>query len=73
VEVLSPDDRFARVQVRLQEILAFGVPMIWVVDPYERVAWTVTPGGHLTRVEDGTIRCPELAIALPLAEIWPED
>ncbi len=35
VEVLSPTDRVAEVNAKLDNYLAAGVPMIWVVDPFK--------------------------------------
>jgi Uma2 family endonuclease len=33
IEVLSPEDSFRRLQERLDDYLAMGVPNIWVLDP----------------------------------------
>ena len=40
IEVLSPDDSFPRLQERLDDYLAMGVPNIWVLDPPSRRAWS---------------------------------
>ena len=36
VDVLSPGDRIGRVMVRIGQLLARGVPLVWVVDPESR-------------------------------------
>jgi Uma2 family endonuclease len=70
-EVLSPEDRWNRVQTRLNDALAFGVQTIWVVDPYSKAAWVVTTGGTAA-VEDGKLRCSNPKIEIALGEILPE-
>ncbi len=42
IEILSPDDRFNRLSKVIADYLAFGVPMIWIIDPYDREAFVVT-------------------------------
>lgn len=39
VEVLSPDDRWSRVNASLSDYQSMAVPCVWVVDPYRRAAW----------------------------------
>lgn len=72
IEVLSPDDRFHRVQTRLNDALRFGVPTIWIVDPYSNDAWIVTPEKGTMQITDGILRCENPALELPLAEILPD-
>jgi len=45
IEILSPEDRASRVQHKLSDYLAFGVPNIWVVDPWNRRAFVYTKAG----------------------------
>lgn len=42
IEVLSSDDRPSRLARLIADYLAFGVPMIWIIDPYDRAAFVVT-------------------------------
>jgi Uma2 family endonuclease len=73
VEILSPDDRWNRIQDRLTDFLSFSVPTIWIVDPYTKEAWIATPDAPVTRVTDGKLRCAGLKLEVELNEIWPED
>src|SRR5580704_2820010 len=38
VEILSPEDRMVRMQVKIQEYLSIGVEWVWVIDPLETAA-----------------------------------
>jgi Uma2 family endonuclease len=33
VEIVSPHDRFGAIMDKVAEYLAFGVPLVWVVEP----------------------------------------
>jgi Uma2 family endonuclease len=72
IEVLSPEDRWNRVQTRLNDALAFGVQTIWVVDPYSKQAWHVTTGGTVA-IEDGKLHCSNPRLEIALSEILPGD
>lgn len=71
IEVLSPDDRWNRVELRLRDYLAFGVPTIWVIDPYSRKGWVGTQNTEITEAGDGVLRCADLNLELPLSDILP--
>lgn len=73
VEILSPEDRFSRVQTRLKDCLRFGVPTIWIIDPYSREAWVLTPETLITQVEDGILRCANPNLEVALSDILPEE
>jgi Uma2 family endonuclease len=73
IEVVSPDDRWSRIQTRLADCTTFGVPMIWIVDPYIKQAWTITGAAGAAPVTDGILRYPELGLEVPLEDILPED
>lgn len=69
IEILSPDDHINRVMVRLKEFLAMGVPHVWLLDPNERVGYTLTREG-LRLVEGPRLSVPESPIYLDLPEIF---
>jgi Uma2 family endonuclease len=73
VEVLSPDDRMSRVQTRLQDCLRMGVKAIWVVDPYSKEAWVLTPDASMTKIQDGILRCANPVLEVKLSEVLPEE
>jgi len=71
VEILSPDDRFSRVARKLQEVLDFGVPTIWIVDPYDREAWIGTRDSGIVEAKDHVLRCPALRLEVKLEDVIP--
>ena len=69
VEILSPDDRFGEVVTKCEEYLAWGVPMVWIIDPVNQTAWEFSPNRPMHEVlSGGSLTAPEIAI--PLAEIF---
>lgn len=72
IEVLSPEDRWKRVEIRLRDYLAFGVPTVWIIDPYSKKAWVMTPDTPITEAADGVLRCANPGLELRLSEILPE-
>jgi Uma2 family endonuclease len=69
IEILSPEDRMNRMQVRIGDYLSFGVRYVWVVDPQSRKAWIYEPG-QMREVLDGMLRTENPEIAVPLDEIF---
>jgi Uma2 family endonuclease len=43
IEILSRDDRLHRVLRRADDYVRMGVPYIWLVDPQERIGYTIQP------------------------------
>jgi Uma2 family endonuclease len=73
IEVLSPEDRFSRLQQRIDDYIRFGVREVWVVDPKTKRAWVHDPQGS-REVRDGVLRfsgesgAPEVIV--PLQELF---
>ncbi|MBZ5632930.1 MAG: Uma2 family endonuclease [Acidobacteriia bacterium] len=71
IEVLSPQDRMGRVQQRIDDYLAFGVPYVWVIDPATRRAWIHTKDGA-QEAKGGALRTENPALTVPLPELFAE-
>jgi Uma2 family endonuclease len=69
IEVRSSEDRLSRLLKCVADYLAFGVPMVWVIDPYDCEAFVVTQ-------EDPAMRPVETLcwndVVVQLNEILPE-
>lgn len=73
IEVLSPTDRWAKVQEKIQEYLAAGIRLIWVLDPYERRTTVHRLDGTVNVLgEDGVLDGEDVlpGFTLPLSEVW---
>jgi Uma2 family endonuclease len=68
IEVLSPEDRPLRVQVKVREVLDFGCPWVWVIDPETLESRVYTPQSDYAP-EGGVFRIPGTQIAVPLDEL----
>jgi Uma2 family endonuclease len=68
VEVLSPDDRAAEVQEKIDDYLAFGIPYVWVVNPRTGRGYVHTTEAA-REAKDGILRAADPAIELPLHEL----
>lgn len=69
IEILSPEDRMSRMQVKIDDYLSFGVPYVWVIDPQTHKGWIYTSQG-MTEVRDGVLRTHEPEITVPLQELF---
>lgn len=72
IEILSPEDRWGRVQAKIDDCLQFGVQNIWIVDPYSGQAWTVTQTRAAMEIQDGKLRLAHPALEIDLNEVLPE-
>ncbi|MBV9156600.1 MAG: Uma2 family endonuclease [Acidobacteriaceae bacterium] len=71
VEVLSPDDRWSRVNASVSDYQEMGVQCIWVIDPYKSRAWVFECENPPVEVLDGRISSQALRIELNLADLLP--
>jgi Uma2 family endonuclease len=65
IEILSPEDQPERVAQKVREVLAFGVPYVWVIDPETLESHLHTASGS-SKLEDGILRIEGTAIEVPL-------
>jgi Uma2 family endonuclease len=72
IEVLSPKDSFPKLQDRLDDYLAMGVPNIWVLDPPSRRGWSIVREGHFEAL-DGVLRTSEGRVVLAIADLFPAE
>ena len=70
IEILSPEDRISRLESRVDDYLAMGVPYVWVLDPVTKRAWNITPADGWREEKSGTLKTENPAIEVPLSEIF---
>jgi Uma2 family endonuclease len=71
IEILSPEDRISRMQVKIDDYLAFGVENIWIFDPETRRAWIADHSGlHL--IQNNELTVAGTPIRVVLGELFAE-
>ena len=70
VEILSSEDRMSRNQERVDDYLAMGVVMVWIIDPKHRTAF-LSDGAGLRQVTD-ELSVPGTEIKVTLSEVFEE-
>jgi Uma2 family endonuclease len=70
IEIISSDDRFQQLQVRLDDYLADGVRYVWLLDPSARRAYVATTETGLREVKDTVLRTENPALDLPLGAVF---
>ena len=70
IEILSPEDRMSRVEERIDDYLAMGVPHVWLLDPKTRRAYTATLAEGLCEVKGESLTTENPAFEVPLGEIF---
>lgn len=71
IEVLSPEDRLARIQQRVDDYLKFGVSYVWVIDPVTRRVWAYTTDGS-REIKATVLRTENPPLIVDLAEIFSD-
>jgi Uma2 family endonuclease len=69
IEVLSPEDRVARTQERIDDYLKFGVAYVWVINPANRRVWAYTTEGS-REIKDGILATENPSLTVDLSEIF---
>jgi Uma2 family endonuclease len=68
IEILSPEDRMSRMNLRIQEYLDFGVPVVWLVDPAERRVWVYRKTGMKEATDSVSLDGTDITV--PFSEIF---
>src|SRR5262245_24858471 len=68
IEILSPRDRRSAVARRLNEILMFGAPYVWLIDPVSLASELHTRHGRQA-LTDRILRIPGTPIEVPLYQV----
>ena len=71
IEILSPEDRPIRLERKIKQVLDYGAPYVWVIDPETLESNLHTAQGTLA-LEDGTLRIPGTEIVAPLADVFED-
>lgn len=71
IEVLSSEDRFSRLQERIDDYASIGVVNMWVLDPLERIGYYASTRGFV-KTEDGMMRIANSPISIDLAEVFAQ-
>lgn len=69
IEILSPEDQWARVKERINDFLAMGVGYVWVIDAQTSQAYIATPVEGLREVKDGVLITERPAFRVRLSEL----
>jgi Uma2 family endonuclease len=75
VEVVSPNDLWHELEAKVEEYLAAGVSLVWVIDPEVRTAYVHRRDGTVSRLREGDELSGEDIIPgfrCPLASIFPK-
>jgi Uma2 family endonuclease len=70
IEVFSPEDRWPRIQQRIDDYLSMGVPYVWVLDPATKSAYSAIPAERTQQVTVGVLKTLNPSVELPLSEIF---
>lgn len=68
IEILSPSDRMAEMQERIDDYLGFGVRSVWLIHPGTRRAFVYT-AERVQEVKDGILRVEGTDICVRLDEL----
>jgi Uma2 family endonuclease len=71
IEILSKDDTMNDMQDRIDDYLSFGVPFVWIVNPWKRKGYVATRAG-LVEARLGVLETRSPDIPVPLSELFDE-
>ena len=73
IEILSPNDPLWKVEEKVNEYLAIGVPLVWVLDPKTRGAFVYRPNAEREEIPPSGVLSGEGVLPgfkLPLSELY---
>ena len=70
IEILSPEDRFGRVEEKVVDYLKMGVSTVWVIDPVERRGYQCAGWPMEEWQESATLVVSGTSIAVDLAALF---
>ena len=69
IEIASPDDNYYNLTHRLEDYHRWGVPHVWLVDPWLKRLYQYTEAGLLQRA---SLAVPELDFSADAAEVFKD-
>jgi|SRR5579872_6134590 len=69
IEIASPDDNYYNLTQRLEDYRRWGVPHVWLVDPWLKRLYEYTEAGLLQRA---SLAVPELDFSVAAAEVFKD-
>jgi Uma2 family endonuclease len=69
VEVLSPEDTWKRLKIKVEDYRKFGVENIWIFDPEEREVFRYDAKGF-QKIDDPELTISGTVVRVPVAEIF---
>jgi Uma2 family endonuclease len=76
VEVISTNDEFAEVTEKVEEYLAAGVPLVWIIDPVNELVYVHRKDGSVTKLHKTSDLSGEDVLpgfTCKVARLFPED
>lgn len=70
IEILSPEDRWSRMQLRLEDYFRMGVPTVWVFDPEFRSVHVLSAQAAPVEHHSGTLRLPNTPVEVSIDEVF---
>ena len=72
IELLSESDTVAALQAKMDDWIANGAQLAWLIDPYRREAWVYRPGMDAERIASETLAGdgPVDGFELNLGRVW---
>ncbi len=71
IEILSKDDTMNYMQEKIDDYLNFGVPYVWIINPWIRKGFVVTAAG-MVEAKSGVLETRNPDISVPLSELFVE-